>query len=203
MAACPHPSRPRSAAPPGAPPGATARLRPRGARRWPQGKLLSGPGFPLHTYPHGHPEASSSFRALSLCQGSKREKKSRNSRALPAPGRAGAWSVRWRPTDRLAGDTCNNAPNTGECRLQGTELLLCTRRSAKDFAYSATFKLHSNPREVATVVIHISSTGKLRHREVKSHISGQSGSYRQEPGFGPRLAETKQRLEQGWGVGAI
>lgn len=58
----------------GRPPGETSRLRPRGACAWPEGKLLFGSWFPPSHAPHGHPEASWSFRALSLCQGLKREK---------------------------------------------------------------------------------------------------------------------------------
>ena len=156
---------PQPAAPPGASSGETPRLRPLGVRLWPDGKLLFGSWFPP-----SHSEASLSFRALSLCQGSKKKEKNQE----PA--------LRRLPRGRLGLDLSLGASWTGylgtpvimlkiltKCQLLVIELLLRTRHCAKHFAYN-TCKLHNNPREVAVVDIPIFSTRKLRHSEVESHM---------------------------------
>lgn len=74
------------------PPGQAPRLWPKELALGQRGNSSSRPSFRLHTNSYGHPEASWSFRALFLCQGSKRKKK-KFKKQPPAQGYTWIWSV--------------------------------------------------------------------------------------------------------------
>lgn len=98
-----------------------------------------------------------------------KKEKLRNGPAPPPLGWDWAWSVRRRLTDKLTGDTCNNAKSTDGNASYWLLSSYCVPSPVLG-TYNAAFKLPSNLCEVAAVVIPILSTRKLRHREVKSHL---------------------------------
>lgn len=131
---------------------------------------------------------------LFLCQGSKRKK----NREIDACSRVDLGLVRRCLTDRLTGDVCN-AKNTDANVCYWLLSPYCVPGTVLNTLHTMQHINFTTTLCVATIVILILSVSKLRHREVKSHMKGHSGS-RAEPGFLLRFSGTckAQRQKRSW-----